>query len=354
MFDVIIAAGGNSVRAGFDKLNFIIGETTVLQRTVAAFRGIDGINKIIVAGGTAEGTISSNGGVTRSETVKNALSKVEAEYVLVHDGARPFVSAFLIKNIMAETEKHGAAVPVLPVTDTLMLTDGNSITKKADRSAYVTVQTPQGFKTELLRLAFEKADKNITYTDESSMFGEYVFPCKTVPGEIRNKKLTYAEDFFGINGHIGFGYDLHKFTENKVLRLCGTEIPYEYGLLAHSDGDVAIHALMDALLSAAGERDIGFHFPDNDPTYENIDSTVLLKKVLEILKNKNLSVQSVSITIVAQAPKLSPYIEKMRNNLSALLKVPADNIGVSATTTEGTGIIGEKEAIASYAAVILN
>lgn len=358
MFDVIIPAAGNSTRVGFDKLNENIGELTVLQRTVNAFSGIDGIEKIIVVGDAElEGTVTVKGGETRSQSVLNALNEVTAEYVLIHDGARPFVTRNLILSVMEATKKSGSAIPSLPITDTVVIKNGKKTAGLADRNNLVTVQTPQGFKTELLKKAFalarEKTEKGFVYTDESTMYSEFIEPCTLVTGDPQNKKITYAADFYGINARVGSGFDLHRFIKGKQLRLCGTDIPYEYGLLAHSDGDVALHALMDALLTAAGERDIGVLFPDTDDKYKDVNSVLLLNRVTDILKDKNLTVQSVNLVIVAQNPKLSPHIETMRNNLSAYLGISPDKIGISATTTEKVGIIGENKAIASFATVIL-
>lgn len=357
MFDVIIPANGRSVRAGFDKLSKEIGEITVLQRTVNAFSGLDGVGKIIIVGDKeVSGAISVPGGATRAESVNNALRQVSAEYVIIHDGARPFVSRELIKKVMKTTEKYGTAIPSLPLTDTLMLKDGDSLTESADRTAFSAVQTPQGFRTEQLKRAFAEAIKTGTlsrFTDESSLYSAFIEPCRAVEGELSNKKITYESDFYGINAKVGSGFDLHRFTPGKPLRLCGTDIPYEYGLLAHSDGDVAVHALMDALLTASGERDIGVLFPDDDPAYENIDSLVLLGKVISIVREKNLSVASVNLILMAQRPRLSPYIEKMRQTLAAFLDLSPDSIGISATTTENVGIVGENKAIASFATVVL-
>lgn len=357
MFDVIIPAAGNSTRVGFDKLNENIGELTVLQRTVNAFLGIDGIEKIIIVGDAKiEGTVTVKGGETRSQSVLNALNEVTAEYVLIHDGARPFVTRNLILSVMETAKISGSAIPSLPITDTVVIKNGTKSAGIADRNSLVTVQTPQGFKTELLKKAFALAREKTNgflYTDESTLYSEFIEPCTLVTGDPQNKKITYAADFYGINARVGSGFDLHRFTKDKQLRLCGTDIPYEYGLLAHSDGDVALHALMDALLTAAGERDIGVLFPDTDDKYKDVNSVLLLNRVTDILKNKNLTVQSVNLVIVAQTPKLSPHIETMRKNLSAYLGVSPDKIGISATTTEKVGIIGENKAIASFATVIL-
>ncbi len=359
MFDVIIAANGNSVRMGFDKLAEKIGENTVLARTVNAFRDIDGIERIIIVSDDApdiEGVLTVKGGKTRELSVLEGLKATKAEYVLIHDGARPFVSRELIKKIMQFALICGSAVPCLKITDSLRGISDGYVSSLPDRNSFVTVQTPQGFETEKLKKAFACAEKEgllERFTDESEIYSRYVAPCKLVEGEQSNRKLTTQADFFGLNARIGTGFDIHRYVEGKPLRLCGIEIDYPYGLLAHSDGDAPLHAVTDALLTAAGERDIGVFFPDDDPLYENADSCIFVRKAADILKEKNLSVNSLNVTIIAQSPKLSPYIEKMRQNIAALLNIPSEKIALSATTTEKLGLIGENKALAALAAVVL-
>lgn len=362
MFDIIIAAAGKSIRTGFDKLNAEIGKTSVLQRSVNAFLGKNGVGKIIVVGAPhplidSENIIFVPGGDTRTQSVKNGLDAVTAEYVLVHDGARPFVTSDLIRRVMDATVAFGSAVPCLSVTDTITKKDGNHLADAINRDEIVAVQTPQGFRTEQLKRAFSATAGQLaegkTFTDESSLYSEFIAPCRIVEGDRNNKKITYETDFYGINARVGNGFDLHKLVKNRPLRLCGTDIPFEYGLLAHSDGDVAIHALMDALLTASAERDIGVLFPDSDPAYENIDSTLLLNRVIEIVTAKNIVVQSANIVILAQSPKLSPYVDQMRQNIAACLGIDPASVGISVTTTEKVGIIGDGKAIAAFATVVL-
>lgn len=355
MFDVIIAANGVSNRIGFDKLSCNIGKITVLQRTVNAFRGIPDIDKIIVVGDPApiEGVEFVKGGASREESVFRGLQEAKSDYVLVHDGARPFVSRVLIERVMQGALTYGGAVPCLPVNDSLRISENGRYGGKAERSSCVAVQTPQGFETESLLRAFREAGELASYTDESEIYSRFVAPCVFVEGEQENKKITYPYDLFGLNARAGCGFDVHRFTEGKELKLCGVTIPYEYGLLAHSDGDAPLHALMDALLSAVGERDIGVLFPDDDPRYENADSALLLEEVMRRVRQANAAVNSVSVTVIAQAPRLSPYIEKMRLNIAALLDISPDKVAVAATTTENLGLIGEKKALAAMATVVL-
>lgn len=356
MFDVIIPASGLSVRTGFDKLSASLGEITVLQRTVNAFLSVPEVDKIIVVGKKVDidKVIFVDGGNTRHESVRNGLKEVTAKYVLIHDAARPFVEKNLIDKVMQATIKYGGAVPAIKVPDSIRTVKNGAVSGSIDREKAVLVQTPQGFLTEDLRYAFARAEKKKkVYTDESELFSDFVSPCHIVNGDVNNKKLTYGDDFFGLNARVGTGFDVHKFCPDKPLKLCGLTIDHPYGLLAHSDGDVALHALMDALLTAVSERDIGVFFPDTDPQYKDADSADLLKTVLDVLKNHHAEIISVNLTIIAQEPKLSPHIEKMRQNLASLLNISASSISLSATTTENLGIVGEKQAIAAIASAVV-
>ena len=354
-YDVIVAAGGSSLRVGFDKLSEKIGEKTVLQRAVNAFFGEKEVGKIIVVGKEIDlpGVLCVEGGATRHESVKKGLERATSPLVLIHDGARPYVTKELIGRVRATAEKYGSAIPCLPVYDSLRTVKNDEIVGKVDRIEVFAVQTPQGFRTEELKRAFSCADEGETYTDESELYAKYIAPCRIVPGEATNKKITVESDFFGTAARVGTGFDVHRYQKGKPLRLCGLTVPYEYGLLAHSDGDAPLHAMMDALLTAAGERDIGVLFPDTDPQYKDIDSTILLSRVLGILRAKNLGILSVDLTVIAQSPRLAPHIEAMRQNLAKLLGIPAERIALSATTTEKMGVIGQNEALACLATVLV-
>ena len=354
MFDVVIVANGKSERMGFDKLSANIGNISVLNRSVNAFKAISDINKIIVVSDSAtiDGVVVVPGGATRALSVRQGLKYVESEYVLIHDGARPFVSGELIERVMSAAKTYNAAAPVIPSSDSIREVSDNRIVKIIDRKSCALVQTPQGFSTELLKSAFEKIDVS-ECTDETEILLKCGIQCHTVYGDVRNRKITNPTDLFGINAKVGTGFDVHRFVNNKVLKLCGLEIPHDKGLLAHSDGDAPLHALMDALLTAVGERDIGVLFPDSDPRYKDIDSTLLLKEVLKKITHANTQITSVNLTIIAQNPRLSPHIEAMRQNLARLLDIKSELISLSATTAENMGLIGQNEALAALAAVTI-
>jgi len=348
MFDIVIVAGGASNRAGIDKLSFEIGNISILNKTIDCFHNIDNINKIIVVSDKKidrDDIIIAQAGSNRSESVKNGLAKVTSPYCLIHDGARPFVSKKLIKKIMVATTNHNSCIPYISTPDSLRRRENNLIVESIGRRDVVRVQTPQGFATDMLKEAF-KLSKNEVFSDESEVFAEYMLPPFAIEGEISNKKITYFEDLANINCHIGSGFDVHKFITNKKLVLGGIVIPYDKGLEAHSDGDVVLHAVMDSILTAIGQRDIGFQFPDTDENYKDIDSTILLKKVLKMAEFTNRKLISLTITIMAQNPKLSPFIPKMQKNIAELLGANESQISISATTTENLGIIGENKGIA--------
>lgn len=357
MFDVIIVASGISARMGFDKLSFNLGEKIVVERTIDCFANIPQINKIILVSDTfhieKDNIITVSGGKTRTDSVKCGLAKATANFVLIHDGARPFLSKNLIDNIMSAVLAFDSAIPYLPISDSLRIKNGNKITNCVSRDDYVTVQTPQAFRTELIKKAYSLAE-NATFTDDSEVFAQFIAPPNLIMGEESNKKITTASDIMGINAKVGCGFDVHRFCANKKLILGGVNVPFNLGMEAHSDGDVVIHALMDALLSAVGERDIGVLFPDTEPMYKDIDSSLLLLKVKNIIDKKNADIINISIVIMAQTPKLSNYIPLMINRLSQILNISSSKINISATTTENLGITAENKGIATFAMVSIN
>lgn len=351
MFDVIIVAYGKSERAGLDKLSFDLNGQSVLARTINAFNRITEINKIIVVTDknieSRDKIIVTTGGTSRSDSVQCGLALVTEPYVLIHDGARPYVSKALIARIMQTTLLYDSAIPCVKIVDSLRQLQDNRLINCIDREKIAGVQTPQGFATALIKKAYSLS--NGINTDESEIFAKYIEPPYAIEGEIANKKITYAEDLLNINARIGSGFDVHQFEDKKKLVLGGITIPYPMGMKAHSDGDVVIHAIMDALLSAVNERDIGVQFPDNDDKYKNIDSALLLEKVKLLLQNKNVTIINITITIMAQKPKLMDYIPRMQVKLASILNISDDKINISATTTENLGIVGEGKGIAVLA-----
>lgn len=299
------------------------------------------------------------GGATRRESVYNGLKALpaDAEIVAVHDAARPYVTAEIIQATIDSARQYGSGVISTPVVDTIkqIMPDGNVTTP--DRSTLRAVQTPQTFNVRMLKEAHERAEREqAPVTDDASLFELYYGSVRlvTVPGAEANIKLTYKKDFQQSNlppMRVGSGYDAHRLKEGRKLILCGVEVPHTRGLDGHSDADVAVHALMDAILGALGKGDIGRHFPDSDPQYKGISSMLLLENVMQTMRQDGYRIGNADVTIVAQKPKLAPYIATMRQNLVDALNT--DAVNVKATTTERMGFEGEEIGISAQAVVLL-
>lgn len=367
----IICAAGKGERAGFGKnklLAPLYGAPAILH-TLLKF-AIPQIDEIIVASSACDYEEISSlsellgmkvviGGATRTESVKNALKEVTGDIVLIHDGARPFVSEKLILNCIESVKKYGSGICAVKATDTIVFADGD-ILQRPDRDKLYHIQTPQGFFTEDIKRAYSLAGDKV-YTDDSAVYGEFIKTPHIVEGEAENIKLTYRNDFMRgmppvstvYGSAIGFGVDVHAFGEGNEVTLCGVKIPCDRGLIAHSDGDVVIHAVMDALLSGAGLDDIGHYFPDTDPNYKNADSGILLKRVIDILNQNGLAPADLSISIQAEKPRLAKYIDRMKENLSKLTGLKTERIAIAAGTCEGLGFVGKGLGITAYCIAII-
>ena len=301
------------------------------------------------------------GGAARTDSVWACLKETRGDVVLIHDAARPFVTPKVIEDCIASVEAYGSGVCALPATDTVVLTENGYKTPKRD--SVFTVQTPQGFRTAPLRAAYERAmESGEPFTDDSGIYARYAEAPHLFLGDPSNRKLTYAVDFAPAE-RVGFGVDTHAFAyQNEIDRgiarlnlshvtLCGAVIPSNRALEAHSDGDVPVHALMDALLSAIGERDIGYHFPDTDQKYRGANSMELLAEVIKMVHGGGFFVKNASVSILCELPRLSPYIEKMRENLRRALD--CETVAIAAGTNEKLGYIGEGRGITAYATVLL-
>ena len=376
MISVILTAAGSGTRAGLpeNKIFCELHGLPVLTHALSAFAPY--AEEIVVACKTEDlGRVlpllapfpqarAVAGGATRMESVRCALAEVKGEIVLVHDAARPFVPARVIEDCIASVKQHGSGVAALPATDTTAFVSEGKIDSIPPRTSLFSLQTPQGFLTEALRTAYARAaqDGRCDFTDDSGVYAAYCGQPHIVLGDRGNRKLTYPEDF-APPARVGFGVDTHAFAHQEeidrgiarlnlnYIRLCGVTIPSDRALIAHSDGDVAVHALMDALLTAIGGRDIGYHFPEDDPAYRGADSMQLLETVMKMVHEGGFSVQNASISILAERPRLAPYIEKMRAALSAALG--GAPVGIAAGTNEKLGYVGEGRGITAYATVLL-
>ena len=283
----------------------------------------------------------------------------------IHDGARPLVTAEVIARTLESAKKYGSGVATVPLKDTVKrVNEGGVVVDTPPRDALRAVQTPQTFEAELIRRAHAAYALGERATDDAALAERMGVEVRLTEGDVENIKLTTPEDMLLARQvilrregqkeekpmvRIGHGYDVHRLTEDRKLILCGVEIPYTLGLLGHSDADVALHALMDAMLGAMALGDIGRHFPDTDPAYKGADSGRLLDHVVALLEEKGYVVGNVDVTIICQSPKLKDYIEQMRQNVARHLKVDADCVNIKATTTEKLGFEGEGLGISSHA-----
>ena len=367
----VVPAAGAGARAGFSKnklLTFFRGEP-VLYRTVSALSACESIGEIVIAAAKRDiAEISAMfekfanvravcGGDTRTQSVLFALRACDSpDYVLIHDGARPFVTQKILNDCIETVRAHGSAVCALPVTDTIALCAEEKIGSIPDRSALYALQTPQAFSYAEILAAYEKIGGE-TFTDDSGVYAKFVAPPQIFAGDVKNKKLTVREDFLSDPlpaPRVGVGIDTHAFGKAQDhIVLGGARIPSESGLIAHSDGDVLVHAVMDALLSAAALPDIGHFFPDTDPAFADADSLRLLERVRDLLAEKGFAPRNVSAAIQAERPRLQKYIFSMRENIARALRISPDDVGLSAGTNEGLGYVGEGKGITATAYVSL-
>lgn len=352
---VILAAGcGSRMGAGKNKLLLSLGGKTVIEKTLDVFAACKEIDPIVLAYHENDlafcnllpqaypNLLLAQGGVSRTQSVKKALNLVpdDCDLVLIHDGARPFVTPEIIRNCIGCCQKYGSAVCTVAMTDTLALvSEDGGIESYPKRESCRIVQTPQGFRLKEIRYAYDCISDTESYTDDSSLYAKWISKPHYCAGSLSNRKITFMEDLSSMNVpsyRIGTAEDLHVFAEGRKLILGGVEIPHVKGLKGHSDADVLTHAVMGALLSGADERDIGFHFPDSDPKYKNISSMRLLDEVMRLLAKKHAELVNLSAVIICDRPKLSEHIPQMKRSLADALHTLPENVNLSATTTEGT------------------
>ncbi len=363
---LILACAGKGERAGFEINKLLVKDQsgkTILERTFSAFLSCDKIDEYIITASKSDFEQIKNllpdyckivlGGKTRTQSVKNALEKVTGEIVLIHDGARPFVTKKLISDCIEKATEFGGAIPAIPCRDTIVKSNGQIANDYLGKGELYSVQTPQGFKTELIKKAYSLAGEK-AFNDDGEVYKEFIGELAVFEGDIKNTKLTFKEDFSTKSEYrFGAGFDCHRLVEDIKLILGGMVIPHDKGLLGHSDADVLTHAIMDAILSASANRDIGYHFSDKDPKYKDADSMKLLEKVIEMTANLGYKVDSISAVIMAEKPKLFKHIPAITENLAKALDLPLDKVGISATTLEGLGFVGREEGICVHATASL-
>ena len=318
------------------------------------------VRRILSQDGTLKPWQVVAGGSERQYSIANALKALPAgtDYVAVHDAARPLVLPESVTAVVEAAQRQRAAGLAVPVKDTIKVVGADGfVTATPARQTLMAVQTPQVFDARLYAAAAAAVtDENVT--DDCGVFEAFGRPVRLVAGEYANLKVTTPEDLPGAARkgtamRIGHGYDVHRLVEGRKLILGGVEIPWEKGLLGHSDADVLTHAVMDALLGAAALGDIGQHFPDKDPQWEGADSLMLLRRVAALLASAGWRIGNIDATILCQRPKLAPHIAQMRARLAAAAGIAPEAVSVKATTEEGLGFTGSGEGIAAHAVCLL-
>lgn len=370
----VLACGGHSQRMGTNKLLIDLCGKSVIRRSCEALASSEYINSIVVSAPSELHEIYKKelegidkpikfvvSGSTRQESVKNACAFVSDEIICIHDGARPLVSLKEINSCIENAFEFEASIVCTKTKDTVRIKNKNGSFSPNRDSVYI-VRTPQCFDAKIYKQAIESATSE--FTDDAQLFDSIGKPVHITEGRYENIKLTTKEDvdtavsILRSKGEdkkmrIGHGYDVHKLVYDRKLILGGVEIDYEKGLLGHSDADVLTHALMDSILGACAMGDIGKLFPDSDMKYKGADSIELLKEVCKRIREKGFEIENADITVIAQSPKLAPFIDKMRENLSKAMSIELDCISVKATTEEGLGFTGSKEGISAHSVCLV-
>ena len=371
----LIVAAGSGVRAGegVPKQYRELGGKPLLRHSIEAFSQHEAITGIQVVmnpehhalyAAATEGLQvlpAIYGGRERGDSVRaglKALDRYHAEYVLIHDAARPFLSRKIIDGLLAELDATHAVVPALPVADTVRRFDGTKW-EEVSRDGLMRMQTPQAFPFETLHRIelYNEAQP----TDEAALWLEAGWPLRYIQGEEELKKMTTAQDFANARPPVatqarrtavGMGYDVHVLMpagDKHSIRLGGVDIPHSYTLHGHSDADVVLHAIVDALLGTIGEGDIGAHFPPSDDRLKGADSRMFVEKALERVKAHHGIIQHLDVTIICEQPKVGPHREAMRDAIAGMLHLPQARVSIKATTTEKLGFTGRSEGIAAHA-----
>jgi 2-C-methyl-D-erythritol 4-phosphate cytidylyltransferase/2-C-methyl-D-erythritol 2,4-cyclodiphosphate synthase len=373
-FVVIIVAGGAGLRAGGDapkQWRALHGKPLVCW-SVEAFLAAGAEQVFLVAPANAQARAAElcaglpnlavvRGGAERADSVQAGLSAIgerAIDAVLIHDAARPFVTAEHISGLLAALETADGALPALSVSDTLKRADERlTVTSSPPRDGLWRAQTPQAFRWPLLRDAYAARGSGDAPTDDAQVVEKAGGRVVLVAGDPLLMKATYPEDFEMMERlaggaritRSGMGYDAHRFGPGSSVWLCGVEIPHTHGLVGHSDADAGLHALTDALLGAVGEGDIGDHFPPIDPKWRGASSDLFLKHAADLVAGKGGRIVNVDVTLICERPKIKPHRAAMRERVAAILDLPLDRVSVKATTTEGMGFTGREEGIAAQA-----
>jgi 2-C-methyl-D-erythritol 4-phosphate cytidylyltransferase/2-C-methyl-D-erythritol 2,4-cyclodiphosphate synthase len=380
----IIVAAGSGVRAGQSqgrpKQYCLVGGKTVLRRTIEAFAshaqvryvltviraGDEALYDEAVAGLSSDKLLKPvPGGATRQLSVANgleALAALRPDAVLIHDAARPFISATCIADTLNALDAFDGAIAAAPVTDTLKRGDGGKCAGTVSRAGLWRAQTPQTFHFAKILEAHRAAGDRTDFTDDASIAEWRGLTVALVENASENMKITTAEDLrmadLIVTGgaraafadvRSGSGFDVHAFEDGDHVTLCGVAIPHTHKLKGHSDADAGLHALTDALLGTIGAGDIGDHFPPSDPQWRGADSTVFLIHAIKLVREKGGRIANADVTLICERPKIGPHRDAMRARMAELLGVEIERVSVKATTSEGLGFTGRKEGIAALA-----
>jgi 2-C-methyl-D-erythritol 4-phosphate cytidylyltransferase/2-C-methyl-D-erythritol 2,4-cyclodiphosphate synthase len=365
----LIVAAGRGERAGGDvpKQFRLIGGKPMLRWAVESLIRHPAVQstRIVIAEGQQDSAKQAlqgldigeliTGGAERADSVRAGLEAIEADAVLVHDAARPFCPPPVVDRLLASLEFFEGAAPVLPVGDTLARI-ADTLGDPVDRAGLGRVQTPQAFRLGALRSAYDMWN-GPSPTDETTVLRAAGMKVAAVTGDPALEKITLPSDFDRaeqwlagrLTPRTGMGFDVHAFSGNGPIMLGGLEVPHDRGLAGHSDADVVLHAITDALLGAAGLGDIGEHFPPSDPQWKGADSSLFLAHAAALVRDKGGLIDHIDCTIIAEAPKVGPYRQTMRSRIAEILGLSVDQVSVKATTTEGLGFTGRREGIAAQA-----
>ena len=379
---VVLVAAGRGLRAGAGgpKQYREIGGVPVIFRAMEAFSrhpDVFAVQPVVNPDDSAMFTAAvaglsheppTNGGATRQASVLaglEALARHKPDIVLIHDAARPFVSQGLISRAIDAASRTGAAIPAIPVTDTIKLTGaGGNVEDTPDRARLRIAQTPQSFRFDVILEAHRRAAKDgrSDFTDDAAIAEWAGLTVATFEGDVANMKLTTPEDFVreearlaSLLGDIrtGTGYDVHAFGEGDHLMICGVRVPHTKGFLAHSDGDVGLHALVDAILGALADGDIGSHFPPSDAKWKGASSDQFLKYAIERVTARGGRVANLEVTMICERPKIGPLRDTMRARIAEISGVDISRVAVKATTSERLGFTGREEGIAATASATI-
>ena len=368
---IIVAAGrGLRAGAGLPKQWRPLAGRPVVAHALAAFAGMARVLVIhpddrALAESVADGALIVEGGATRAASVRAALEALAGSgvtKVLIHDAARPTASPDLIARVVAALDHAKGAAPALPVTDALWTGADGRVTGTRDRNGLFRAQTPQGFAFDAI-LAAHRAHAGEA-ADDVEVARAAGIDVVMVTGDEANQKLTFPGDFIRaeqvlrmtgarMDVRMGNGYDVHAFCEGDGVWLCGIKVPHHKALLGHSDADVGMHALTDAIYGALAEGDIGQHFPPSDPQWKGADSQIFLKHAADLARTRGFTITSADVTLVCERPKIGPHAVAMRQALAAIMSVDVARVSVKATTSERLGFTGREEGIAALATAVL-